>query len=213
LGTFRRRAAGLQQSTGNLPGRPEGDTILALYQRSGEKMNIISARSFWLPVMVTTLVATFFGALMERESRRYLRLLGEQARLEHELQQVRTQNRQLRTERTEMLTDLGAVERAAREELNLVAPGEHIIVADDVPPPEPAPPALPQPDPFVAEAARPEFTERVMLGALAGSAALFLLWNIAAAAWQRLRGEPAQPGSRAHIAPMNEADTDRKNAA
>ena len=176
-------------------------------------MSVISARSFWVPVMVTTLVATFFATLLEREGRQYLRLVREQSRLEARLARIKAQNRQLRIERTELLTDLGAVERAAREDLNLVAPGASVVVAEDVPPPPAPAPEPPHLTPLEEVTIMPGFTERVTLGALAGSAVLFLFWNVMALLWTRLLGDRAEQGRRPEIATMPEAEPDRKNAA
>lgn len=144
-------------------------------------MKIISARSFWVPVMLTTLVATFFAAVLQRQGRSYVELRRTESRLEQRLAALKEENRRLRIERTELLTDLGAVERAARQELNLVVPGESVIVAEDVatpPAPEAPPPML---GPVATAVMMPQFTRRAMLAALAGSAAVFLLWNLSAA--------------------------------
>jgi cell division protein FtsB len=176
-------------------------------------MKIISARSFWVPVMVTTLVATFFAALLEREGHEYVKLLRAQAILEQRLARIDAQNRRLRIERTELLTDLGAVARAAREELNLEAPGENVIVAENVPPPPEPPSGPPVLGPVERLTTMPQFTYRAMLASLAGSSVLFFLWNAVATLWAWARGRAAQPVQNETRGATLDEEPDRRTAA
>ena len=83
-------------------------------------MRVFSARSFWLPVLLTTLVAAFFGAVLGRGGRALDRMLARQAvRLEE-------QNRLARAERDALMSSPEAIEQVARVEYGFAAPGEQV---------------------------------------------------------------------------------------
>lgn len=151
-------------------------------------MGIISPRSFWLPVFVTTLVVALFGSLLERGEHDHGRLLVEQARVERELEILREENRRLQTERHELLSQLSAVERAAREELGLKAPGETVMPAAEGYAPSQKRQIGVSVTPDTPSAGRllgqPQLAWRLTLVALAASALFFLGLNLAVAAWR-----------------------------
>jgi cell division protein FtsB len=89
-------------------------------------MRVSSARSFWLPVLLTTLVAAFFGAVLGRRGRHLEGLLARQAGLEQELARLKEGNRRARAERDALLSSPEAIERVAREEYGFAAPGETV---------------------------------------------------------------------------------------
>ncbi|MFW6189841.1 MAG: FtsB family cell division protein [Planctomycetota bacterium] len=91
-------------------------------------MSVFSARSFWLPVMLATLVAAFFGAVLARRGRYLERLERERAELRARLEEQQQENRRLRARRDALLSSPEAVERVAREEYGFAAPGE---IADE----------------------------------------------------------------------------------
>lgn len=89
-------------------------------------MRVSSVRSFWLPVLLTTLVAAFFGAVLGRRGRHLEAMLAKQARLEQELARLKEGNRRARAERDALLSSAEAIERVAREEYGFAAPGETV---------------------------------------------------------------------------------------
>jgi cell division protein FtsB len=89
-------------------------------------MRTFSARSFWLPVMLTTLLAAFFGSVLARRGRHLERMLARQARLQGQIAQRTEENRQVRAERDALLSSPEAVERVAREEYGFAGPGEKV---------------------------------------------------------------------------------------
>jgi cell division protein FtsB len=91
-------------------------------------MGLFTARSFWLPVLLSTLVAAFFGALLARRGRELERALAEEARLEAELRGLEEQTARARTQRDALLSSPEAIERVAREEYGFAAPGEQVTV-------------------------------------------------------------------------------------
>jgi cell division protein FtsB len=90
-------------------------------------MGVLSARQFWLPVMLATLVAAFFGAVLGRRGALLERMRADQALLERRLARVSAECERLRAERDELLGSAEAVERVAREEFGFTAPGETVV--------------------------------------------------------------------------------------
>ncbi|KPK61728.1 MAG: hypothetical protein AMK73_07890 [Planctomycetes bacterium SM23_32] len=89
-------------------------------------MRIFTARSFWLPVLLATLAAALFGAVLARRGRQLERALEEQARLEAGLQELEELNARSRAERDALLSSPEAIERVAREDYGFAAPGEQV---------------------------------------------------------------------------------------
>ena len=89
-------------------------------------MRVFSAKSFWLPVLVATLVAAFFGAILNRRGRYLEQMLVTEARQQRELARLTEQNEKARAERDALLSSPEAIERVAREEYGLAAPGEEV---------------------------------------------------------------------------------------
>ncbi len=98
-------------------------------------MGVFSTRSFWLPLLVATLVAAFFGAVLARRGRVLDRMARREASLQARVRELERENERLRAQRDALLSSPEAVERAAREEFGYTAPGE--IVTEFAPPPPP----------------------------------------------------------------------------
>jgi len=96
-------------------------------------MRVFSTRSFWLPLLIATLVAAFFGALLARRGRVLDELAREQAGLRVRVDELERENARLRAQRDALLSSPEAIERAAREEYGFTAPGETVTGFD--PPP------------------------------------------------------------------------------
>lgn len=79
-----------------------------------------------MPVMLTTLVAAFFGALLARRGRDLERLAAEEARLERRLATLREKGAALKAQRDALLSSPEAIERVAREEYGFSAPDERV---------------------------------------------------------------------------------------
>ncbi|MFO8008019.1 MAG: septum formation initiator family protein [Candidatus Brocadiia bacterium] len=151
-------------------------------------MGVFSARSFWLPVLLATLVAAFFGAVLARRGRTLERLLREQKRLEARMRQMEAENARLRAERDALLSSPEAVERVAREDYGFSAPGEQVEEYPGLPRATEVPLA-PEPVPLWASA----FGSRAFPVLLAG--AVFVLSALLAALWNALRPASETPGS------------------
>ena len=89
-------------------------------------MRVFSARSFWLPVLLTTLVAAFFGAVLGRGGRALDRMIARQAVLESRAVRLEGQNRLARAERDALMSSPEAIEQVARVEYGFAAPGEQV---------------------------------------------------------------------------------------
>jgi cell division protein FtsB len=89
-------------------------------------MRVFSLRAFWLPVLLTTLMAAFFGAVLGRQARVIEGTLAWQLRLERELSIARAATQRVIAERNALLSSPEAIERVAREELGFVVPGEKV---------------------------------------------------------------------------------------
>jgi len=87
---------------------------------------VFSVRSFWLPVLLVTLVAAAFGAVLGRHGRQLRAMLARQDDLTDELARLRADNARLRAERDALLSTAGAAERVAREDFGFVGPGEKV---------------------------------------------------------------------------------------
>ncbi len=140
-------------------------------------MRAISLRSFWLPVMLMTLIAAFFGALLAHRGRELDKLQAEKATLQARLGDLEEQNARLRTQREQLLSSPEAIERVAREDYGFTAPGEKVQAVS------PRPAARPV---TAVASARPKFPavlfERVSialpLSAFVVTAFVFALVNI-----------------------------------
>ncbi len=151
-------------------------------------MEAFSGRSFWLPVLLATLVAAFFGAVLARRGRRLERLVRDQKHLEARLRQMEAENARLRAERDALLSSPEAIERVAREEYGFSAPGERVEQYAGLPRPA-ALPVAPEPVPVWAAA----LGLRVFPILLAG--AVFVLSSLVVALWNALWPSPESPGS------------------
>ena len=139
-------------------------------------MGIFSTRSFWLPVMLITLVASFFGAVLARRGRHLEALQREKARLEQELRELEAENTLLKERRDALLSSPQAIERVAREEYGFTAPGESVIVLDS---PEQAPEGAARPMPAAKTWIRwSDAWFIVPAGVFAVTASLFALFNL-----------------------------------
>ncbi len=90
-------------------------------------MSVFSARRFWLPVLLTTLVAALFGAVLGRRGRRLDAMLDGEVGLQVLLHEVQRENRKELAQRDALLSSPEAIEKAAREDLGLAAPGETVV--------------------------------------------------------------------------------------
>ena len=99
-------------------------------------MSVFSAKDFWLPVLLTTFVAAFFGAVLGRRGRQLDVMLAGEARLAGRLSDLKDENERARAERDALLSSPEAIEKAAREEFGLAAPGETVVpYVSSLPPP------------------------------------------------------------------------------
>ncbi|MHC4480514.1 MAG: FtsB family cell division protein [Planctomycetota bacterium] len=90
-------------------------------------MEPFSARSFWLPVMVATMVAALFGAVLGRRGRHLEGMLVRGEALATRSAQLRQENEHAQAERNALLSSPAAIERVAREEYGFAAPGEKVV--------------------------------------------------------------------------------------
>jgi cell division protein FtsB len=90
-------------------------------------MRVFSLRGFWLPVMLTTLVAALFGALLAHRGRDLARLEAELIRLDRDLAMLKQENLKLKRQRDALLSSPEAIERIGREDYGLASPGEHVV--------------------------------------------------------------------------------------
>jgi cell division protein FtsB len=114
-------------------------------------MQAISMKSFWLPVMLMTLIAAFFGALLAHRGREWDNLLAQKASLQAQLGDLEEQNARLRAQRRDLLSSPEAIERVAREDYGFAAPGERVQAFNPRLPARPEPAAAPAPAGFSAE--------------------------------------------------------------
>jgi len=157
-------------------------------------MGIFSLRSYWQPLLVVTLVAALFGAVLSRGARQMRSLASEGRRLRAELLRIKQDNLRLRRERFELLCMLSAIERAAREDLGMVASGEELATSE-------GPPLAIRPRPVLRHYSRVEriFAADRLSFAVPGtvfvaSAFVFALWNAAAGrARRRLIASRVEP--------------------
>jgi cell division protein FtsB len=68
-----------------------------------------------------------------------LQARSEKARLIDQVSRMRIKNQQMREDIHELRTNPKALEEAARRELNMMKPGETVIILKDAPPPKTAP--------------------------------------------------------------------------
>ena len=87
---------------------------------------VFSLRSFWLPVLLVTLVVAAFGAVLGRHGRQLRAMLAKQGVLTDELARLRSENARLRAERDALLSSAGSAERVAREDFGFAGPGEKV---------------------------------------------------------------------------------------
>jgi cell division protein FtsB len=86
-------------------------------------------RKAWAVASLLALVALVVGSLFG--DRGILQLLMQRKRaelLQHELQDLRAENRRLATEIESLRSDPRAIERIAREQLGLARPGETVFI-------------------------------------------------------------------------------------
>lgn len=88
--------------------------------------DVFSARSFWLPVLLTTLVTAFFGALLARGGRALDSMLVRQEQMEAKLLRLEAEVRVARAERDALMSSPEAIERVARVDYGFVGPGEQV---------------------------------------------------------------------------------------
>ncbi len=143
-------------------------------------MGVFSTRSFWLPLMLATLVAAFFGALLGRQGRQLEVLLRQRDRLAAENDELERDNGRLKAERNALLTYPSAIERVAREEYGFAAPGERVEEFDSS--------AVPAPRSTGSEPATPtwlqalcwrHFPVALPAAVFALTALILVLWNVA----------------------------------
>ncbi len=99
-------------------------------------------KAFWLPLLLATLAAAYFGGLLAKRGRTLHALQAERRVLEAEVARLDRENAALRAERDALLGSPQAIERVAREEYGFRAPGE---VVSDFAPAEPEPARIPTP--------------------------------------------------------------------
>lgn len=146
-------------------------------------MAVFSPRTFWLPVMLATLVAAFFGALLGRRGRELEHLLRERDRLASENAELERENARLRALRNALLTSPSAIERVAREDYGFAAPGERVEEFDPSTVPEPgaAAPAPPRPR-WLQALCWQHFPVALPAAVFALTAVILMVWNAAASA-------------------------------
>jgi len=154
-------------------------------------MRVLSVRSFWLPVLLATLVAAFFGAVLARRGRGLEKLLSDRAVLEARLARLEAENERLRAERDELLSSAQAIERAAREEYGLAAPGESV---SDF---EPAAPYTGEPSASPTPMSLGERTLTAKNLAFVLPAVVFVISSVVLAVWNLIAA-----GRDAHVADL-----------
>lgn len=102
-------------------------------------MRASTFRTFWLPVLLMTLIATFFGAVLAHRGGDWDNLLAEKAALQVQLGELEVQNAHLKAQRDQLLSSPEAIERVAREDYGFAAPGEKVETVN----PRPVARALP----------------------------------------------------------------------
>ena len=143
-------------------------------------MRFLSARDFWQPLLLVTLVAAVWGAMLGRGAREHVALLRAEAGLRADLMSLRAQNARLRAERRELSSDLVAIERAAREDMVLTVPGEELAGERPATCAADAQPCLPRLSWGESMLLRRDLATAVPAVVFAVSALLLLLWNAAA---------------------------------
>lgn len=104
-------------------------------------MRIIPRGTFLLPLLVVTLAALLFGFPLADRRERLYELRRRQARALRELRRVEQKRLSLVDERERLLTEPSAIERVAREQYGMVAPGEVAApLSSSRPKTRPAPP-------------------------------------------------------------------------
>jgi len=165
-------------------------------------MGLTSAERFWMPLMIATLVAAAFGAILERNARSHSQLLAARAALEGKLSEMRRENERLRAERIELFSSLAAIERAAREDLGLAMPGEELAAEEPPVVPVPMATAATELTPLEAVLMAEHLAVRVPAATFVLTAVILALWN--AIAWAAGRTRP-QPVGGAAVAPRASA--------
>lgn len=145
-------------------------------------MGIFSLRLFWVPLLATTLVAALLGAVLARSGSEQVALLGEQARLEARAGELQRGNERLHARRQALTCRLSAIERAARETLGMVGPGEYVAGYEQ----EPAPRARDADVPALTRCERALTSSRLPFvlpaAVFALSACVFAVWHALGAA-------------------------------
>jgi len=152
-------------------------------------MGVFSTRSFWIPLLLATLVAAFFGAVLARRGRGLRDLLAERARLQAEIQRLNRQNQRLRAQRDALLSSPEAIERVAREEYGFAAPGEIVDEFESDAPAAPPPRAsVGEGSPWTRMLSRRDAAMILPAATFIVTAVVLALWNLAAAAVRRPAG-------------------------
>lgn len=89
-------------------------------------MSGFAARSFWLPVLLVTLMAAVFGSVLVQRGQELRRMLTEQAALQQRLARLKQDNDRLLAQRAALLSSPEVAERVAREDYGFAAPGEKV---------------------------------------------------------------------------------------
>ena len=113
-------------------------------------MRATSFRTFWLPVLLMTLIAAFFGAVLAHRGSEWDKLMADKARLQAQLSDMEEQNAHLKAQRDQLLSSAEAIERVAREDYGFAAPGEKVEVINPRPVARPLPAPTPSPGRFPA---------------------------------------------------------------
>jgi len=169
---------------------------------------VFSLKTFWVPVLGTTLVAAFLGTVLARDGREHMSYRDALAEQEARLAVEAGETERLLARRRALLTSLPAIERVARDELALIGPDERPVGGASVPPaPRPLPAWQPsEPTRFEVMLMWPDLPRLLAAAAFLVTAVLFGVWNALAlwfARWRAPRPEPL-----AAAAAPREDDTD-----
>jgi cell division protein FtsB len=127
-------------------------------------VRIIPRGTFLLPLLVVTLAALLFGFLLADRRERLYELRRRQARALYELRRLEQKRLGLVDERERLLTEPSAIERVAREQYGMVAPGEVAApLSSSHPKPPPASPVPVESDGWDWLFGRGEYPWRVPL--------------------------------------------------
>ncbi len=133
-----------------------------------------------MPLLLATLIAAFFGALLARRGRELEGLLVEQARLRREIAGLERQNARLKAERDALLNSPEAIERVAREDYGFAAPGESADAFESsLPEPAPAPLRVTPPSLWALAISWRRVSLLLPAAAFVVTALILAAWNLA----------------------------------